>query len=484
DALRRVIAASAGLFLRATAARPGAVPGATIPVKLEVIVRRPAKVSVRAIDYPGVDGKLPEEQLPPNEKKEWVRDVPIPADAPISAPYWLAAPMLAARQVVADPSLVGAPVGPAALVAKVALTIEGLALVIDVPVQFAWTDRVHGERVRDFLVVPPATVTPARKAVMFPNGKPAPVVLRVRAGRDALAATVGLELPAGWRARPDVQKVELAKAGDEAVVRFDVTPPKTGAVRSEVHPFVDVDGKNWSWREDVIDYAHLPYQQVLQPARLVLSPLAIALPKGVVGYVDGSGDTIADDLAHVGLRVERIDDETLTSGDLGRYSAILVGIRAYNTKASLKAGHARLVDYAAKGGTVVVQYVTSSRVGPLELAIGPHPLEVGRDRITDESAVVSAVKARHPLLTKPNVISDADWQGWVQERGLYFGSKWDPKWEVVLRMADPNEKPLEGGLLVARHGRGRWIYTGLSFFRQLPAGVPGGYRLLVNLLAR
>jgi LmbE family N-acetylglucosaminyl deacetylase len=462
--LEKVILASAGLFVRATAPRPVGVPGSSVPVKLEILLRRPTPVKVSANNTP----------LALNDKKELTREVRISNEATISTPYWFGAK---------NQKLVGQPKGPAFLSEPVDLTFDDRKIHLEVPVEYSWTDRVHGERLRDFLIYPPATITPERHAVMFPNGKKAAVILKVRAGKDALAGKAQLELPEGWKSEPPSQPVNLAKLGDETIVRFDVTPPK-GATAIEARPVFEENNKTWSYREDVIDYPHIPMQVILQPAKLKLATLPIALPKGLVGYVEGSGDTIAEDLVQAGMRVEKIDDDTLRGGDLDRYSSIVLGIRAYNTRASLKGAHERLLRYAEKGGVVVVQYNTHSRFSPLDSPIGPYPLELGRDRVTDENAEMVAINPKHPVLNTPNRIVAADYAGWVQERGLYFGSKVDPKYEAIYKIADPGEPASTGSLLIAKVGKGRWIYTGLAFFRQLPAGVPGAYRLFTNLLAR
>ncbi|HEU4420880.1 MAG TPA: NEW3 domain-containing protein, partial [Planctomycetota bacterium] len=348
-------------------------------------------------------------------------------------------------------------------------------------VRYMWTDPVRGERVRETLIVPPATVTPAREAAMAVNGKPAPVVLRVRAGRDAVKGSVTLPVPAGWRVDPASIPVELAKAGDETTVRFLVAPPSKAAAAT-LSPSVEIDDKGWSVQEHVIDYPHIPVQTVLQPSHVRVVPLQTAVPAGLIGYVAGSGDTIADDLAHLGAKVEPLDDEALRGADLSRFSAIVVGIRAYNTRDVLRSQQARLMRYVEDGGTVVVQYNTQSRVGPLQTQIGPYPMEIGRGRVTDETAAMTVLATSHELVTAPNRIETSDFDGWVQERGLYYASTWDPAYVPIFAAADTGEEPLQGGLLFAKHGKGRYVYTGLAFFRQLPAGNPGAYRLFVNLI--
>jgi len=482
-ALDEMIAGVAGVWIRATAPRPSAAPGTEVELELEILARRPATVSLARIEFPGGESIAPGVPLGLEEKKLFRQKVRLPADAKPSAPYWLAHPPTAGRFQPEDPRLAGAPRGPAALVVNVEVEIDGRKLRMPAPVVHAWTDRVHGERVRPFLVVPPITATPTRDAVMLPNGKSGAVALRIRAGKDGARGTVRLPLPSGWKSEPAAQEVSLARAGDETTLRFDVRAPKDGA-SIRVRPEVTVDGKAWSWREDTSDYPHIPVQTVLQPASLRLTPLRLELPRGKIGYLQGSGDSIAEDLVHVGAEVETIDDELLRTGDLDRFAAIVVGIRAYNTRPAVVANHDRLMAYAERGGVVVVQYVTVSRWAPLEVPVGPFPLEIGPGRVTDETAEMIPVDAKDPLLLAPNLLTPADFEGWVQERGLYFASKWDPRYRPLFRAQDPGEDPQEGSTLVATVGKGRYVYTGLAFFRQLRAGVPGAYRLFSNLVSK
>jgi LmbE family N-acetylglucosaminyl deacetylase len=477
-----IIAAAAGLFVRATAAQPGVVPGGAVDVSVEITQRRPADLVLHAVEFPGAAAQQIDEPLRVNAKRQVTSTVRVPADAAVSAPYWLAEPALAGRQAVRDARLVGEPQGPPALAVTIDLRSGARSIRLPVPVMYAWTDQVQGERTRPFLIVPPATLTPARRAVLLPNGQSATVELRVRAGRDALTAAVVLPLPDGWRVEPPSRPVSLARMGDETTVAFRVTAP-ADALPIESAPAIEADGQRWSFREDVIDYPHIPMQIVFQPATVRLVPLALRLPKGRIGYIAGSGDTVADDLAHVGFEVETLDDAALRGADLDRYAAIVVGIRAYNTRAAVRAAHDRLMRYVADGGTLVVQYNTNNRLSPLEQPVGPYALTIGRERITDETAAMNPVDPTHPVLQTPNALTAADFDGWVQERGLYYAERWSDEYQPIFRSADPGEQPLLGGLLVAPHGRGRYVYTGLAFFRQLPAGVPGAYRLFANLLA-
>jgi len=479
--IERAIAAASGTFVRATSTAPVAVPGTTAKVAIEVILRRPTDLRLARVRLPGGKTVEIDEALEVHKKKQLTAEIAIPGDAAVSMPYWLARASAPGRNVVTDDRLVGEPKGPPPIAVVVELAGLGRTIPLEVPLEYAWTDPVEGERLREVLIAPPATVTPAREAVLFPNGAKHDVVVRVRAGQDALEGDVVLPLPAGWRAEPERARVKLAKAGDEMAVRFAVTPGKDEAA-VVVAPAIEVSGRSFGYREDVIDHPHIPMQVVLQPASVRLVPAALTLPKGAVGYVQGSGDSVPDDLADLGVNVTVLDDETLRGGDLGRFQAIVVGIRAYNTRDVLKTAHERLMRYVERGGTVVVQYNTQSRVGPLANPIGPFPLEIGRGRITDEHAAMKLLATDHEMLTKPHRITASDFEGWVQERGLYYAEKWDPAYVPLLSAADAGETPLSGGLLVARHGRGRYVYTGLAFFRQLPAGVPGAYRLFLNLI--
>ncbi len=481
EQLERVIAGAAALFVRATSPTPEIAPGAAVQLTVEHIMRRPADLTLVELRFP--DGKTigVAAALAVNEKKELTHELVLPPDAPISTPYWLTESSLPGRQVLADDRLIGEPKGPAPLTVVAEVARGPRRISIRIPVQYRWTDPVRGERLRAVLVSPPATITPTRDAVLFPNGGAAPVMLRVRAGQDAVKGSVTLRLPAGWRSEPTAVPVDLAKVGDETTVRLLVTPAGN-ATAITIQPAIEIAGKAWGYREDTIDYPHIPMQVVLQPTRVKLVPVALELPRGLVGYVEGSGDTVAADLAHVGVRVETLDDEALRAGELSRFQAIVVGIRAYNTRAALRSNHDRLMRYVEQGGTLVVQYNTESRVGPLESQIGPYPLKLGRGRVTDQRAAMSFLAPDHELVSRPNRIGAADFDGWVQERGLYYAETWDPKYVSLFAAADPTETPIEGGLLFTRFGRGRYVYTGLAFFRQLPAGVPGAYRLFLNLI--
>lgn len=489
-ALSEIIATASGLFVRATAPRAAVAPGSELPIQLEVVARgafaQEQGVTLERATLPDGTALTPATKLAPNQVLMVPGSVRVAASTPISVPHWLASREASpdtAQPDARELAIRNEPLGPAPLALTVELNLNGQRVALTRSLVYSWNDRVHGERVRPVLVMPPATITPAREAVMLPNGHAASVALRVRASEGAVEGTVDLGLPAGWTATPSTQPFKLARAGDETVVSFSVKAPG-GAAAIAIEPGITTGNTRFGYREDVIDYAHVPLQVVLQKSRVKLVPLKLALPQGLVGYIAGPGDTVAADLAHVGLHIEAIDDDALQSADLSKYAAIVLGVRAYNTRSALRSGHERLMRYVERGGTVIVQYNTSSPNAPLDLPIGPFPLKIGRGRVTDETAAVKPHGKPHAVLTQPNKLGDADWQGWVQERGLYFAETYDDHYTPVLELQDPEEPVQLGSLLVARHGKGRYVYTGLAFFRQLPAGVPGAYRLLANLLAK
>jgi hypothetical protein len=231
-----------------------------------------------------------------------------------------------------------------------------------------------------------------------------------------------------------------------------------------------------------ITYPHIPIQTVHAEASLPLVPFELARKTDRIGYVPGPGDRVAESLREAGYTVDVLADEALTAGDLDAWKSIVVGVRAYSNTPRIKVWQPRLLEWVERGGTLVVQYATANRQSALLAPVGPRELSVGRGRVTDETSAVTFLDPASPLLNTPNRLTNRDFEGWVQERGLYFADAWDPAWTPVLKMADPGEDPQEGALLVTEHGKGRIVYTGLAFFRQLPAGVPGAYRLLTNLI--
>ncbi|WP_426736035.1 PIG-L family deacetylase [Myxococcus faecalis] len=481
-----LVAACAGLFLEARAAEATGTPGTSVAVTLHALNRSPAALKLVSVTLPGGERVAVDSVLAEHAPLKLEKKLALPQDAAVTTPYWLRKPVSGGLFVLedADRALTGLPEAGPALSVSFVYEAAGRRITVTRPVVHVWTDPVRGELYRAFEVVPAVTATLERDRVMFPNGAAQSVAVVLGAGRADVSGKARLELPPGWRSEPAEHAFQFATRGDARTVHFKVTPPKGATQKGRLRVVVDVGGRAESWRVRTVSYEHLPPLAVRQDSEATLVPFALATKVKRLGYIPGPGDKVAESLAAVGYEVTVLPEERLDAEKLERFDAILVGVRAFNANPRLAVHRERLLDYVKQGGRLVVQYNTNSRVGPLSAFVGPYPLEIGRERVTDETAVMTPVSADEPLLRAPNRLTSADFDGWVQERGLYFASKWDDKYRPVFAMNDAGEEPLKGSLLVARHGKGVFVYTGLAFFRQLPAGVPGAYRLLANVLAQ
>jgi hypothetical protein len=404
--------------------------------------------------------------------------IQLPEGADVTQPYWLRLPSSRGLTRVADRADLGAPENRPALTARFRIDFGAEKITYELPVAYRWVDAVQGERWRQLEVSPPATLAFEQPFQLFADAAPRTVRVTVRAQKSKLAGTLRLELPAGWSAKPGSTQVAIEQEGGEQTAEFALTPGREGGTARAV---IDAGGRAWSMGSQRIDYPHIPVQTLYPPAELKLVRADVSVVAGRVGYIAGSGDQIADAIRQLGCSVTPLSDDDVISGDLSRYDAIVTGVRAYNTRPRLRSAEKRLLEWAARGGTLVVQYVTTSD-GPVDY-LGPLPFRVSRDRVTVEDAPVQFLKPANRLVNAPNKLGPSDFQGWVQERGLYFANPYDPSYDAVLGSHDPGEPSRDGGLLYAKHGSGEFVYCGYALFRQVPAGVPGAWRLLANLVS-
>jgi len=504
----QLIAGCAGLFVDATAADYRAVAGSDLEVTITAVDRSPAAVTLQAIRWPdGTEVKVQKALAAPagavTAPFELKRKVVLPVTLPPTTPYWLAAAPEPGVYAVPDPRDVGLPEEQPPLQVELTFSVGGRPLTLSRAVSFKWTDPVAGERYRPFEITPLVSVTPESKVLMFPERQkePKPLVVRLVAGGANVKGALRPEVPEGWAVEPASAPFEIADKGGEAQVTFKVRhvpARRTGGAGKDAEEgaslpagpatlrlVAQVGAARFTRGVVHIEHPHIPVQTLLVEADVRLVPLALATGGTKLGYIPGPGDDVAASLRRVGYDVTVLNDEALRAGPaaLARFDAIVVGVRAFNTNQRLHGAHDTLMKYVENGGTLVAQYNTNSRLGPLTAPIGPYPFQISHDRVTDETAPVAFTALAHPALTTPNKITGLDFDGWIQERGLYFADKWDPKYQTVFTMHDFGEKPLAGGLLWAHHGKGTFVYTGLAFFRELPAGVPGAYRLFANLLA-
>ena len=487
-----LIAACTGLFIEATVARPILVPGQTLPVQLTVLNRANQAMKLHEIRFAGP--ALAGEQRKPttvgkalggHNPQRLELEVTAAAAARPSTPYWLAQESEPGRFKVADSTLIGTAENAPVLSALLDVEVSGRRFVFSTPVFHKWTDPVAGERSRPLELVPAVSVAPVASVLLFPDGRPQPLRVRLKVQSSGAAGVLRLETQQGFTASPATQPFKLTAAGDETELTFSVRPPagKTRPSGASLRAIADVGGKPLAGRIDFISHDHIPIQMVLSDARVRLAPVDLRREGKRIGYINGAGDEVAQSLERVGYEVVILDEVALASAPLKVFDAIVTGVRAFNTNDRLQYHHDRLMEYVRAGGTLVVQYNTSNRISQAGQLIGPLPFEIGRDRVTDEQAPVTFQDPKHPVFNFPNRLGPADFEGWVQERGLYFAQSWDKAYQAPLSLTDPGEQPSQGSLLIARHGRGAFIYTGLAFFRQLPAGVPGAYRLFANIVA-
>ena len=481
DDLDRAIGACLGLYLEAVAEVPAATPKEKVKISLEAANRSPVRVKLKRIAVPaaGIE-EAPDHDLARGARFEKSLEVSLPADLPESQPYWLRGKGSPGMFRVDDPALIGLPENPPALKVVFTLEVDGILFPVERPVVFKWTDPARGEQYRPFEVVPAVAIELPETVFVFPEDGPRRVTIRVRAGRAEVAGKVRLESPAGWRIVPPSRDFRLAEKEASQSLEFEIHPPKTASAGT-LKAIAEMAGGKFDRGLVRIVYDHIPAQIHFPAAEARVVRLDLRRRGQTVGYLQGAGDQIPAGLRQIGYTVIDLTQDDLTPERLQRFDTVILGVRVYNTLERMRLLQPALHDYVQAGGTLIVQYNTGHDLH-VE-AVAPYPLKIGRDRVTEEDAAVRFLLPDHPALNVPNRITAADFEGWVQERGLYFAGEWDPRFEAVLSSNDQGEPPRDGGLLIARHGKGFFVYTGYSWFRQIPAGVPGAYRLLANLIA-
>ncbi|PYL52825.1 MAG: LmbE family protein, partial [Verrucomicrobia bacterium] len=404
----------------------------------------------------------------------------IPNDTPYSEPYWLRKPGTLGAFAVDDQKLIGLPENSPALPVEIVLQMNGQGLRYLLAAKYRSVDPVAGEVQRPIVISPPVFVNVAESVFVFATNDPKPVSVRVTAATGAVRGELKLVVPQEWEVSPASIPIDLKAADAETAATFSVKPPNQNS-QGTLRAIVSTEGRDYSLERVRISYPHIGVQTLMPPAEAKLVRVDIRKKGDRIGYVPGAGDDVPESLRQIGYSVKTLSEPEITAKNLAQFSAVVLGIRAYNTQDRISNWLPELFAYVKEGGVAIAQYNTLADLKSNQL--GPYPLEISRDRVTDENAEVRILAPNHPLMLTPNRITSKDFERWVQERGLYFPNKWDPAWTPILSCNDPNEKPLDGGLLVANSGKGFFIYTSYSWFRQLPAGVPVAYRLFANMLS-
>ncbi len=476
-----LIASCAALYLESSTTSAVVTPGQPLPIKLEAINR--SKVSVKLISArAAISGEaLPAEAvLAQDQFVSKDLSATVPANTSSSQPYWLRKPSTIGTFTVDDQQLIGLPVNPPAFPIEVTVEIAGQQIRYTLDTRFRRVDPVAGELHEDLVIAPPVFANFPDAAFVFGDEKSKTIPVKVSASTGAVHGEIHLVAPDGWQVTPPSARIDLNAADDETVSTFTVSPP-SAAKEGTLRAVVSAGGKDYSFAREIIDYPHIGSHTLMPPAESKLVRADIRRGGESIGYIPGAGDEIPQCLEQIGYRVQTLAPADITASNLAQFDAVVLGIRAYNTQSRIVDWQKQLLAYVEAGGVVVAQYNTTAELKTKD--IGPYPFELSRDRVTDETAEVRILAPDHPVLNTPNKITADDFKGWVQERGLYFPDKWDSHWVPILSSNDPGEKPHDGGLLIAKFGRGYFVYTGYSWFRQLPAGVPGAYRLFANLVS-
>lgn len=467
-----LLLACAGLRIESTVSSSRAVAGTSVPFKTEIIIRNPGvKANVSAINGQKIDQQLPKNELISFSSTTLANST--------TQPYWLVKPHTLGRFAVESKDY-GYPMNPDLPTAKVELQIGEVPITVQQAIQYRFVDPVRGE-VHEYLeVVPAISASLSQQALLIPQGEKRTVEITfLRNSASSSASNIQLGSPSkGWDIAPRTFELSFPERGNS--VSKTVTVTNIGADASQTLTF-NIDGQPLRGIREIA-YDHIPRQAWFPNVELKLRPITIVNPIKRVGYIMGAGDLIPEALRNLGIQVDLLDIAKLNGSVLAQYDAVICGVRLLNVNPQVGKALDILYRYANDGGVVLMQYNVNSRLQEEEFA--PKPFSLSRARVTEEDAEVRFVQKNDPTLNYPNKITKQDFEGWVQERGLYFAENIDPSYRTPLEMADKNESPHKGSLLIYKMGKGKFVYTGLSFFRQLPAGVPGATRLFVNLLTK
>jgi LmbE family N-acetylglucosaminyl deacetylase len=481
EEIKNIITQCLGLYYDAVSNSHTATQSDQIKIDIEAVKRLSGNVILKGIKlFPNGKDTAFNQLLNDNETYLQSYNYKIQENEPLTNAYWLNEAGSKGMYKVDKPEWIGKPETPRNIKVQFLFNIEGKDVVFDKPISYRFNDDEKGEVYRPFEITPEVFVNFGEKVYVFGDSEPKKVKVIVKAGANNQAGIVSLPVPTGWKVSPSSFSFDIKVKNATQDFTFEITPP---LIESEalLTPIAAANGKQYTSQQIEINYDHIPFQMVFQPAETKLVKINIQKLGKNIGYIPGAGDEVAQSLRQIGYNVTEIEAKDISKERIEKFDAIVMGVRAFNTKDDLKFKQEVLNNYVNNGGNLIVQYNTSGEV--LVKSVGPYPLKIGRDRVTVEEAPIRILQPESPIMNVPNKITEADFKGWIQERGLYFANEWDKNYEAILSCNDPNESPKDGGLLVAKHGKGNFIYTGYSWFRQLPAGVPGAFRIFANMVS-
>ena len=480
--IKSIIEACSGLYLEVSSNTSTVTASDKARFSLEVLNRSNTNIKLKSVKISSNETTVLKDILLKNNAKEIFQDsINIPLNTiKYTSPYWLEKKGTLGMYTVVDETLIGQPETPRGVYVDFNLEINNIPITISKPVVYRFSKPNKGELYKPFEILPEVTARITDKVIIFSNDKAKQIAVKIKAHKAGLNGNVSLAYPKDWKVSPIAIDFNIPQKGGERIVHFMVTPP-AGQSEGKLTPMSNINGRIYTKELIEINYDHIPTQSVLLPSESKIVKLNIEKKGQRIAYIQGAGDNIPENLRQIGYTVNELKGDQIKLENLQNFDAVVLGLRAYNIDDASKFYQKELHSYVEQGGTLIVQYNTSRRQKVDQVA--PYELKLSRDRVTDENSIVSILNPNHEVMSFPNKITDNDFKGWVQERGLYFPSKWGNEFTPLLSMNDKGDSAKKGSLLIAKYGKGNFIYTGLSFFRELPAGVPGAYRLFANMLS-
>ena len=481
EEIKKIIAACSGLYLEAVAENQTATPNSSIKVKIEAINRSAIGMQLESIT------SLPEQKnwvqnvaLKNNVSQNLSLEITLPSTLEYTNPYWLNEKGTVGMYRVDNQMNVGIPDVIREVKVIFTVAINGISIPFERTIIYKYNDPTKGETYNPLDIVPEITTSIIDKVAIFNTGKSKTIGVKIKAGKHTESGVVKLDISKDWKVVPTEIAFALSKKGEEQIVYFEVFPPKN-ADEITVKCIAIVNGKTFDKEQININYDHISKQQILRTSEAKLIKLDIKTGDEKIAYIMGAGDEVPQSLMQMGYEVSILKPEEITKEKLLNFDVVITGIRAYNTVKALAFKQDILFDFVKEGKTMLVQYNTTDELVTKNIA--PFSLKISKDRVTEENAEIRFLEPQNPVLNYPNKITTKDFEGWKQEQGLYYPSEWDVAFTPILSSNDKGETPKNGALLIAKYGKGHYIYTGLSLFRELPEGVSGAFRLMANIIS-
>ena len=473
-----------GTYFEVNSATNAVSPGQNLKLFSTAVNRSNIEIILEKINILGAAQRdtVLNKTLTYNKASENSFDVIIPKTAPITQPYWLLEKPKKGMYVFKDESLRSTPMNGDPLKAQFVFNLFGETLTYTHPIKYKYTEPSFGEIYKYLEIRPEIMVNLDQKVYIFADNKPKTVGVTAKNNVAGLSSKIKLSLEQGWTSEPKEIEVNFSEKNQEKLVFFKVTPPN-GNSETEIKALASTKNGEFNNSIKTIKYDHIPELNVYPSATAKANKINLLKKGQNLAYIAGAGDEVPESLKQIGYDVTMLNENSI-KGNLSKFDAIIVGVRAYNTEDWLVNAQNVLFEYVKNGGNMIVQYQTQAFYGTVKTKdLGPYPITIGRGRVTEEDAEMKTINANDPILNMPNKITSKDFEGWIQERGLYFAEKYSDKYTPVFAIKDTGETEQEGALLYTKYGKGTYVFTGLSFFRQLPAGVSGAYRLMSNLIS-